>query len=364
MPSDEEYLRQAIRLAMNGRGQAEPNPMVGCVIVKNDRIIGQGYHQKFGGPHAEPNALASCTESPQGATAYVTLEPCSYLDKKTPPCSPLLIQNKLARVVIGCLDPNPKVNGNGVKMLRDAGIQVETGLLESECKQLIAPFLAGQIYHRPYVIMKWAQTADKKIAGPNGQRLQISNRVSDRLVHRLRHRCDAIVVGVNTVIVDDPMLIARGNPDPRTPIRFILDHNLRTPENSNLVRTANKVPVIIAHGPNIPLEKKSHFESLGVKFCPISDLRAEMFALNITNALIEPGPTLAKSMFEENLVDLLWVITSPTRLDDPTAPAAAAIPPTFITTGRIHLQNDSLSEYLNPASQVFFTPTPSADLPI
>src|SRR4051794_20488874 len=139
---DDDFLRRAIRLAMNGRGRVEPNPMVGCVIVKHDRVIGEGYHQQFGGPHAEPNALANCTESPQGATAYVTLEPCCHTKKKTPPCTPRLIDAKIARVVIGCLDPNEEVNGNGVRMLRNAGIQVDGPLLEDEAKQLIAPFLA------------------------------------------------------------------------------------------------------------------------------------------------------------------------------------------------------------------------------
>src|SRR3954451_14133944 len=134
---DLQHLRRAMRLAMNGRAFVEPNPMVGCVIVKDGRIIGEGYHKRFGGPHAEPNALASCTESPQGATAYVTLEPCCHSNKKTPPCAPKLIEAKIARVVIGCLDPNPDVNGKGVAMLRNAGIRVDGPILEGPAKQLI-----------------------------------------------------------------------------------------------------------------------------------------------------------------------------------------------------------------------------------
>src|SRR5215212_9724063 len=161
--TDECYLRRAIRLAMNGRGRVEPNPMVGCVLVKNGRVIGEGYHQQFGGPHAEPNALASCTESPEGATAYVTLEPCCHTNKKTPPCAPRLIEAKIARVVIGCLDPNPDVNGKGVAMLRKAGIHVDGPVLEGPAKQLIAMFRAN-LMSRPYVTAKWAQTADGKVA--------------------------------------------------------------------------------------------------------------------------------------------------------------------------------------------------------
>src|SRR6478672_12959886 len=138
---DQQFMRRAIRLAMNGRGRVEPNPMVGCVIVSADgRVIGEGYHERFGGPHAEPNALASCTESPAGATAYVTLEPCCYTNKRTPPCAPRLIEARIARVVYGCLDPNPPVNGNGVAMLRAAGIQVNGPVLEGAAKQLIEPF--------------------------------------------------------------------------------------------------------------------------------------------------------------------------------------------------------------------------------
>src|SRR3954471_11125068 len=140
--TDAQFLNRAMHLGMNGRGRVEPNPMVGCVLVKNGRVIGEGYHAQFGGPHAEPEALASCTESPTGATAYVTLEPCCHTNKKTPPCTPRLIEAKIARVVIGCLDPNPDVNGKGVAMLRAAGIQVDGPVLEPISKQLIAPFLA------------------------------------------------------------------------------------------------------------------------------------------------------------------------------------------------------------------------------
>src|SRR5829696_3035988 len=156
---DEQFLRRALRLAMNGRGRVEPNPMVGCVIVKNGQVIGEGYHSQFGGPHAEPTALANCTESPAGATAYVTLEPCCHTNKKTPPCAPRLIEAKIARVVIGCLDPNPNVNGQGVAMLRNAGVQVDGPILEGPAKQLIAPFIALTVHRRPYVTLKWAQTA-------------------------------------------------------------------------------------------------------------------------------------------------------------------------------------------------------------
>src|SRR5581483_11984816 len=189
------FMRRALRLAMNGRGGVEPNPMVGCVIVKNGRIIGEGYHQHFGGPHAELNALASSIESPEAATAYVTLEPCCHTNKKTPPCVPALIAAKIGRVVIGCLDPNPDVNGNGVRRLRKAGIQIDGPLLEAEAKQLIAPFLAHVSLKRPYVTLKWAESSNGKVAGRLGRPVRISNSSSDKAVHQLRARCDAIAVG-------------------------------------------------------------------------------------------------------------------------------------------------------------------------
>src|SRR4051812_14976122 len=206
---DEQMMRRAIRLAMNGRGRVEPNPMVGAVIAKGDRVIGEGFHAQFGGPHAEPAALASATESPQGATAYVTLEPCCHTNKKTPPCVPALIGAGIARVVCGCVDPNPDVNGKGLDQLRAAGVSVDVNVLEDPAKQLLAPFIARTVYDRPYVTLKWAETADGKVAGLGGKRLQISNEQSSAIVHTLRARSDAIVVGVNTVIADDPLLTAR-----------------------------------------------------------------------------------------------------------------------------------------------------------
>src|SRR5262245_48989455 len=155
---DQQMMRRAIRLAMNARGQAEPNPTVGVVIARGDRVIGEGATSGFGGPHAEPTALAACTEPPAGATAYTTLEPCCHTNKKTPPCVPALIEAKIARVVIGCVDPNPDVNGKGIEQLRAAGIAVESNVLEDPAKQLIAPFIARTVYDRPYVTLKWAET--------------------------------------------------------------------------------------------------------------------------------------------------------------------------------------------------------------
>ena len=378
MPSspaiDAEYMHQAIRLAMRGRGTVEPNPMVGCLIVKNGRIIGQGWHQKYGGPHAEPTALAACTESPAGATAYVTLEPCCHTNKQTPPCVPRLIEARLARVVIGCADPNPDVAGRGIDKLRTAGIQVECGVCEMEAKQLASPFfirMAG-IHARPYVTLKWAETADGKIAGPDGARLQISNEQSSRAVHQLRARCDAILGGIQTVFTDDPMLTPRGVELARPQLRLVLDTQLRTPVRSKLVQSARHIPLrIYCSGSEINSMKAESLTAMGVEIAGLHAPENAPLALDamlstlspdhITHLLVEPGPTLARSFFEQGWVDRLWVIRSPKRIDHESAPSAIAVPSNYVVTGRMDLAGDLLTEYLNPRSLAFFAPSPSAD---
>ena len=365
---------RAIRLAMNGRGRAEPNPLVGCVIAKNGRVIGEGFHKQFGGPHAEPNALAACAaagESPAGATAYVTLEPCCHTNKKTPPCVPQLIEAKLARVVIGCLDPNPAVDGRGVAQLRSAGIQVTVPVLEAQARQLIAPFLARVRFKRPYVTLKWAESADGKVAGAGGKPVRISNEASTRVVHELRARCDAIMVGINTVLSDDPLLTARGVESPRLLRRIVLDTRLRIPIQSRLVQTARDHSLIVYTS-----TAKLNMEYLNVLFRfgveaylakpdatgrPSLDDVVHRLELSVTHLLVEPGPQLAGSFFRDGLVDRLWVFRSPTRIDDPSAPAASGVPHDFLKTGELDLDGDRLSEYLNPASDVFFKDLPSAD---
>src|SRR5688572_29861014 len=193
---DERFMRRALELAARGRGSVEPNPMVGCVIAREGRVIGDGYHEQFGGPHAEREALAACRESPRGATVYVNLEPCCHINKKTPPCVPALIEAQVSRVVVGCVDPNPDVSGKGVEALRAAGMEVKVGVLEADSKQLNAAWYARVNLGRPYVTLKWAQSADGKVAGPGGERKQISNELSMKVVHELRARSDAILVGI------------------------------------------------------------------------------------------------------------------------------------------------------------------------
>ncbi len=366
---DQQMMRRAIDLAIRGRGRVEPNPTVGCVITRGDRIIGEGWHAAFGGPHAEPAALANCRESPAGATAYVTLEPCSHTNKKTLPCVPQLIQARLGRVVIGCLDPNPQVNGRGVALLQQAGITVDTPCLELECRQLIAPFVARICLKRPYITLKWAQSADGKVAGSGGRRTRISNARSHAVIHRLRSHSDAILVGINTVLNDDPLLTARGVDYARPLLRVVLDTHLRIDPSSQLVQTAAG-DVLVLHGASeTPAEA---LQSAGITCIGVTeqapgrlDLAQAIAALDRwspTHLLVEPGPTLARSFFESGLVDRIWVIESPLQINAEDAPLASELPAGYVKTGEIELDGDRLSEYLNPHSQTFATASPSADL--
>lgn len=414
-PEDEIFLRRALRLAMNGRGHVEPNPMVGCVLVKNGQIVGEGWHQKVGEAHAEPNALADCVargNSPDGATAYVTLEPCCHTNKRTPPCAPRLIEAKVARVVVGCLDPNLNVNGQGVAMLRDAGIVVEalpdlpgTGvppvilppsqsgrsgadepsragrpchdvLDASHFRQLIAPFIAGTERNDRYLTAKWAETRDGRVSGPNAARLAISNVGTSRLVHELRSRCDAIVVGIGTVFADDPLLTPRDVPMLRVPERVVLDASLRLPIDSRLVRSACDVPTtVICDGVghrNDPgfAQRAAALRAAGVivdEGVPVREGvldfwhtfqmgRLQMTAK--THVLIEPGPTLARSLLP--FCDRIWVIRSST-VASPHGLLSPTVPAEFIPTGTLNLAGDTLTEYLNTRSGAFFAAVPSAD---
>jgi len=333
-PADETFLRRALRLAMNGRGHVEPNPMVGCVLVRDGQIIGEGWHTHFGGPHAEPTALADCAargNSPAGATAYVTLEPCCHLNKKTPPCAPRLIKEGIARVVIGCLDPNPSVNGNGVTMLRNAGVQVDIApdQIAQYFRQLIAPFLVAEHFKRPYITLKWAESADGFVAGVGGKPVRISSDKATLAVHRLRSRCDAIGVGVGTVLTDDPSLTVRNVPPLRTPIRFVLDRSGRMPNSARMLHDG---------GPAVRI---------------IRDL-SELDDLAGRHVLIEPGPTLATALLP--IVDRVWVIRSSKWLTAgvPGPEEASFRPHPYLRSGTAELGDDILTEYLNGSSGSYY----------
>lgn len=366
-------MRRALELAARGRGAVEPNPMVGCVIVRDGRVIGEGYHERFGGPHAEASALAVCSESPAGATAYVTLEPCCHANKKTPPCVPRLIEAKLARVVVGCADPNPLVSGRGIEQLKSAGIDVTVGVLEDECRQLNAAFFALTCERRPYVTLKWAESSDQKIAGASGRRIWITNPTSTRVVHELRARCDAILVGINTVLADDPLLSVRGVATTRVLGRFVLDTHLRCPVDSRLVRSAGTTPLTLVC-------TRESIERLTLRVDELRKRSVELLVMpadtagrpsfaavlselgkrNVTHLLVEPGVTLARGLLEGGFTDRIWVFRSPEPITDADALRANAVP--YPPSGNVALAGDQLTEYLNPSSHCFFINRPSADL--
>jgi diaminohydroxyphosphoribosylaminopyrimidine deaminase / 5-amino-6-(5-phosphoribosylamino)uracil reductase len=371
MGSD-EFMRRALDLAVQARGRAEPNPTVGCVIVRDERIVGEGLTSPFGGTHAEVNALAVCGNAAAGAMAVVTLEPCgAYENKKTPPCASALIAARIARVIAACEDPNPLVSGRGLAQLREAGIGVELGILEAEAKQLNAAYFKRILYRRPYVTLKWAQTADGKIAGPGGQRLKISNSASFKVMHELRGRCDAILVGLATVLADDPLLMARGANPPRMPLRVVLDCNLRIPPNSQLVRTAVQSPVLVCCEESAFQQKAAavaRLRSSGVEVIPLrgqgrislEHLLDELGGRGVTHLVVEPGAKLARSFLGQNLADRIWIFHSPLRVNAEDAPDAMRV--MYPTTGVVDLNGDELHEHLNPGSSAFYAMEKSADL--
>lgn len=285
-PVDQKFMKLAIELASRGQGFVEPNPMVGCVIARGNQVLAQGYHRKFGEAHAEVDALNQLSSPTDGfgATAYVTLEPCCHTGK-TPPCSQALIRSRVGRVVVAMQDPFTEVDGGGIGQLREAGIEVNVGLLKSEAEQLNRPYLKRLSKGTPWVIGKWAMTADGRIATRTGESQWITNEKSREHVHILRSRVDAVIVGMGTVIADDPMLTARlkvtdGVPD-RVATRVVFCRSRVPSVDSKLVRSSNDVPTLLFVGPNI---KKKDTD-------PLTDRGVEIVVLDTDqpDAMIEPA---------------------------------------------------------------------------
>lgn len=317
---DKEYMKMALKLASKGMGYVSPNPMVGAVIIKDDIVLGSGYHMKYGEGHAEVNAFKSAERyDVTGATMYVTLEPCSHYGK-TPPCAKKIVEKKIKRVIIGTLDPNPLVAGKGVKILKDAGIEVEWGVLEDECLKLNEIFMKYIISKKPFVLMKSAMSLDGKIATKTGDSKWISCEESRKKVHTLRKKYSAIMVGVNTVIKDDPSLTCRIE-EGVDPIRVIVDSKLRIPFDSNIVRTAKEIKTIIACTKSSPYDKISKLESMNVQVLKCSedneqrvslvDLVNKLGELSIDSILLEGGSTLNFSALQSNIVDKVQIYIAP-----------------------------------------------------
>lgn len=307
---DLELLHKAARLAIRGHGGAEPNPMVGCVITNSDGAVsGSGFHQTCGKAHAEINAIQSAGVETRGGTAYITLEPCNH-QGKTPPCTQALVESGIERIVIGVEDPHPKAGG-GAAFLERSGLDV-TIVNDALCHDLIAPFVHRLQTGMPWVICKWAQTIDGCIEPSDGSRW-ISSQASLRMVHRERGRVDAIVVGANTVAVDNPSLTVRGTTKRRTPVRVVIDPTLRTSLDSNIC--SNEAPTLIAHAEG---EDPSKFDSDAIALPKILDsldlvplLRHLVTEYDATNVIIEGGAATFGHVFDQGLVNELWVFTAP-----------------------------------------------------
>ena len=327
---DIQYMKRALELAKKGIGAVNPNPLVGAVIVKEGKIIGEGYHQVYGGSHAEMNAFDSLVVLPVGATLYVTLEPCSHKGK-TPPCVDAIIEKGLARVVVASLDPNPLVAGRSITKMQEAGIEVEVGVLKAECDALNAVFFHYITHQTPYVVMKYAMTSDGKIATYTGKSRWITGELARKKVHEDRHFYSGIMVGVWTVIADDPMLdcrIAGG----RNPIRIICDTTLRTPLNSRIIQTANTIQTILVtacadetqHQPYIAAGCQVMRVPLKADKLDLQGTMKKLAKMGIDSLLLEGGATLNASALSAGFVKKVQTYLAPKLFGGADAPTPIA----------------------------------------
>lgn len=317
--TDEFYMRRALKLAGKGAGNVSPNPMVGCVIVKEGRIIGEGWHACCGENHAEINALEQASEPISGATIYVTLEPCSH-HGRTPPCVKRLLAEGPARVVIGTSDPNPLVAGRGIRALQKNGIAVTVGVLEEDCRALNEVFFKFISTGQPFVTLKYAQTLDGRIATATGHSRWISSPPSLRLAHALRSTHDAILVGVGTVLADDPELTVRLVKG-KSPWRIVLDSSLRIPSTAKILKNQDQAKTIIVTSPRTSSKKRTALQAMGIEIIVIGETAQgrlnlqELFCAlgqrSIASLLIEGGAAVITTVLKEMLADRLVLIVAP-----------------------------------------------------
>ena len=313
--NDTDFMREALRIAKNAEGRTSPNPMVGAVIVREGKIIAEGWHRKAGTPHAEVHALNMAGELAKNSTMYVTLEPCSHYGR-TPPCANKIVESGIKKVFVAMKDPNPLVAGRGIEILKSAGIDVEVGLLEDDAQKLNEIFLKYITKKIPFVTAKFACSLDGKIATTAGESQWITCEESRKFSHHLRDMYDSIMVGVNTVIADNPSLTTRlviG----KNPVRIVVDSHARTPIDSKIIRDG-QAETIIAVTENAPPEKISELKNFGVEIITagrdkvdLKILLEELAKREITSVLVEGGGTLHYSMFEKNLVDKIFAFIAP-----------------------------------------------------
>ncbi|MFQ5997241.1 MAG: bifunctional diaminohydroxyphosphoribosylaminopyrimidine deaminase/5-amino-6-(5-phosphoribosylamino)uracil reductase RibD [Dehalococcoidales bacterium] len=316
---DEDYMKLALKLAHKGLGKTSPNPMVGAIIVKDKRIIGQGYHQCYGDNHAEINAFQSANESVSGATLYVTLEPCCHYGK-TPPCLDEIIKHKIGKVIIGTLDPNPRVNGRSVAILNQHGIETKVGVLEAECRHLNEAHFKYMTTRLPLVTLKFAQTLDGRIATATGDSKWISSDKFRRLAHQLRATNDAVMVGIDTILVDNPQLtvrLVRG----RNPTRVIVDSKLRIPLDAEVVRSQQAAPTIIATTSRADKKNLARLRETGIEVLlsredksgevDLKHLLGLLGERGTSSVLVEGGAQIITSFLSQNLADKIIIAIAP-----------------------------------------------------
>ncbi len=355
---DVRFMQLALRLARRAQGNVEPNPMVGAVVVRNSKIAGQGYHHRFGGPHAEVHALADAGPRARASTLYVTLEPCCHFGK-TPPCTDAILAAGIKCVVVAMIDPFARVRGRGVSLLRKHGLRVEVGLLEDEARVLNAPFITRIKHHRPYVIAKWAQSLDGCVATASGESKWISSDTSREFVQKLRGRMDAIVIGIGTALTDDPLLMARPPRAAnihRVATRIVVDSQCRLPLDSQLVRTVPFAPVLVAHAKSTNRATERRRQALAgrgvmtlalpadsaghVRIAPLLKYLAKQ---DYTNILVEGGPSLMSAFVRQNLVDEAHVFIAPIIIGGKNAHHAIAGPDLSRLADATHLHLESLT---------------------
>lgn len=318
--NDEYYMRKALSLARRGLGKTSPNPMVGALIVRNGQIIGRGYHRRYGDVHAEISAIQDANEDISGATLYVTLEPCCHHGKKTPPCLDTLLKYNLGSVVIGTVDPNPRVNGRSVEILNRRGIETRVGVLNEECHKLNEVYFKYIQTGAPFVTLKFAQTLDGRIASVTRDSRWISSEPSLKLAHRLRSFNDAVLVGIGTILTDDPQLTVRLVKG-RNPLRVVTDSRLSITLGSRILRDQKRAPTIIATTKLADREKLSSLRRMGIEIMEVKedgegevslrDLLKSLGQRNISSILVEGGATIITSLLRQELADKLLVILAP-----------------------------------------------------
>jgi diaminohydroxyphosphoribosylaminopyrimidine deaminase/5-amino-6-(5-phosphoribosylamino)uracil reductase len=323
---DARWMQRALRLAARGQGRTSPNPMVGAVVVQKGELVGEGYHREVGGPHAEVWALRQAGDRARGGTIYVTLEPCSH-HGRTPPCADALVQAGLGRVVAAMVDPNPRVSGAGLERLREAGIEVEVGVLEGEARRLNAAYIKHTVEGLPLVSLKAAMSLDGKIATASRESRWITGERARAVGHRLRAMHDAVMVGMGTVLADDPRLTvrqARG----RTPRRVVVDSKGRTPTEAAVLK-ADQIPVIIAVTEGAPEGKTAALRGAGAEVIEVSSrdgrvdlqgLMQDLASRQIQSVLVEGGGTLAEGLLAAGLVDRVYFFIAPKIIGGATAP--------------------------------------------